>query len=57
MRWFDSEKEGTLRLCEGFLWFPKKIENETRWLENTRWVQRCFRSVRGTLYWADWEWR
>jgi len=41
MRWNDPEppKIGDHRTCSGFLWWPKKIWRETRWLENATWSQ------------------
>ena len=42
MRWTDPEppKLGEYRECSGFLWFPRCIDNETRWLEFAAWKQK-----------------
>lgn len=50
MRWNNKTKEpkakpkiGDKRVRSGFLWFPKKCGNQTRWLEYARWgeVFKC----------------
>lgn len=44
MRWFKkltlTPKTGSLRIKKRFLWFPVKINNETRWLETTLIIER-----------------
>lgn len=44
MRWTTKWKDpnpylGDIRIRKGFLFFPKKIDTETRWLEYARWVE------------------
>lgn len=36
-------KEGDIRNRTGFLWLPKKLGNEWRWLERATWLQVCTR--------------
>jgi hypothetical protein len=33
------------RRREGFLFFPKRIENEVRWWERAAWIERAFNSM------------
>ncbi len=48
MRWKHEVKEkdrspkyeGETRIVSKFLWFPKRLKNETRWLENTKIVEK-----------------
>lgn len=42
MRWKKKTptEDGTLRTRTGFLWFPKTIGDETRWLETAEWEER-----------------
>lgn len=48
MRWNKKQKPtwGTFRERKKFLWFPKTINGETRWLEVSRW-QEEFRIITG----------
>lgn len=39
MRWIKP-KIGTTRVITKFLWFPCKIDEETRWLERTTIIQK-----------------
>jgi len=43
MRWAEPvvapPKDGDQRECSAFLFFPKTINGETRWLERARWLQ------------------
>ena len=32
---------GDIRVCSKFLWFPKCIDNEWRWLEFTVWKEKA----------------
>lgn len=45
MRWKQKPKpkEGDIRIIKKFLFFPKKIEDETRWLESAYIVQEYIR--------------
>lgn len=36
-----KEKLGTERTVKKFLWFPKYIDGEYRWLEFAEWVEVC----------------
>lgn len=58
-------KEGATRVKTAFLWFPKCLREETRWLERATWTQRYRRvhslvpetSIRLThLMWCDVDW-
>lgn len=45
MRWFErpakrSPKVGDLRSRSGYLFFPKKIQGQWRWLEQASWTER-----------------
>jgi len=35
-------KVGDIRIKKAFLLFPKKLQNERRWLEYAAWEQRCY---------------
>lgn len=44
MRWIEKEPKkrpdvGSKRINKGFLFFPLKIDKETRWLEYARWME------------------
>lgn len=55
MRWRDGQRlvDGeTERVVSRFLWLPKKIGGESRWLESVRIRQRYF-SVSGSGYWMS----
>lgn len=51
---------GQARRVEKFLWFPKRIIFETRWLERTAWIQSAVwrTTAMGIRYleWADLQW-
>ena len=38
-----TENIGDEVLCSGFLFFPKTINGETRWLEYASWIERLCR--------------
>ena len=51
MRWFEKEKKKKpifsdmeTRVVRKFLWFPKKIGKETRWLEFASYEQIYYKS-------------
>lgn len=46
----DSPKVGDVRIRERFLWFPKRIGNEVRWLEKAKYSEQLFSC------WTDLEW-
>ena len=58
---FKRPQSGDIRTRKGFLFFPKTIDNETRWLEKATWTQFCevwedvflFGTVRE---WKDFAW-
>jgi hypothetical protein len=53
MRWTKHiPEDGALRKVTGFLWFPKTIGLETRWLEHANWLD-CYCSIYG---WGAWRW-
>ncbi len=37
--YYDSHYPGEKRIISKFLWLPKRILNETRWLEKTSWIE------------------
>lgn len=41
---------GAYQVREAFLWWPKTIHGETRWLERARWEEKCIYSDRGEDY-------
>ena len=50
MRW-TKPKTGTTRKRSGFLFFPRGINRNVRWLERAVWEQRY-----GIMSWHDNEW-
>lgn len=46
MRWIET-LPCTTRTRSGFLWFPKKVNGETRWLEKANWIE---------VYWGNRGW-
>lgn len=48
-------KPNEQRLKQRFLFFPKCINNEYRWLEKATWAQVYVKGY-GSGYWADWKW-
>ena len=57
MRWKHDPppKKGETRTVTRFLWFPKRIGRETRWLEVASWTERAsvFERMEGGV---DWVW-
>lgn len=47
--------DGDRRTVERFLWFPKTLENERRWLERARWEERYLVGSFGR-YWIAKRW-
>lgn len=49
-----------MRIRRGFLWFPKRIGYELRWLENAIWRQRYVEisqsDAKDSFRWIDYEW-
>jgi hypothetical protein len=43
MRWTHPTppKKGDTRTVTAFLWWPKRIGTESRWLERTSWTERA----------------
>lgn len=61
MRWQKKyktyPKEYSTRIKRGFLFFPKIIDREYRWLEYTAWEQRRVQSIFGEGYvWMNESW-
>lgn len=55
MKW-NKPKLGDTRVILRYLFLPRSINGETRWLELTRIKQvRCSR-INGSLYWKDERW-
>jgi len=61
MRWIKEPppNRNAVRRVEKFLWFPKTINFETRWLETTAWEEqydRNFNDPLGNLDWIPFRW-
>lgn len=62
MRWRKKlkpfPKNGDTREVTKFLWFPKTIDNETRWLERTTWIQEYVVTTGWDIpnFWMDRTW-
>ena len=54
MRW-KRPNEGSMRRIKAFLWWPRMINGETRWLEWATIDQRYDSGPYGSG-WSDWEW-
>ena len=63
MRWFKDplkDNVGDIRIIKRFLWFPKCIKGECRWLERARFSQRIDKvDVGGSMEWGNYKhkWR
>ena len=55
MRFFIPSK-GEIRTVRKFLWFPKVIKGECRWLERSVFKQEYFRPSEGFGWWESIEW-
>ena len=47
---------GERRFVRRFLWFPKRIGNETRWLESAAWNEEYIELNSGEKYWRAINW-
>jgi len=60
MRWITRNyKNNDTRLRTNFLWFPKTINEETRWLERATWAEYYVvlpEQLRTGVYWKPLEW-
>lgn len=58
MRWYHHNPEsGDTRVKSGFLFLPKCIEMETRWLETTCWMQQYLPATYAhDGGWVDFKW-
>ena len=55
MRWRKKVlEEGETRVKRGFLFFPKTINNETRWLEYATWREHTIGQSDGCGSWFIW---
>lgn len=50
MRWKQEEKDNSFRIRSGFLFFPKTINAETRWLEFAKWKE----TAAGSMFDSGW---
>ncbi len=59
MKFFDFKSEGETRIIKKFLFFPLRINNETRWLEWVKIYQKLELIDAGDMIGAYWrlEWR
>ena len=56
MRW-SSVSIGDRRFPQRFLWLPKTLDGETRWLEEARWEEQRDYSPKGRgPYWRALGW-
>ncbi len=58
MKWNQKRRYNDTRTVTGFLWFPRKIGFETRWLEVASWTQGWWVDGRGRWgsCWEDIAW-
>jgi hypothetical protein len=54
MRW-ELPKDGEKRKKTKFLWFPMTIDDETRWLERTTWIEKYY-NLPYYWGWRPYEW-
>jgi|APSaa5957512622_1039677.scaffolds.fasta_scaffold23328_5 hypothetical protein len=58
MRWRHTPPppsvEGAKRTREGFLWLPRRIGDETRWMEPARWEQEVGKLYKGECWYLGW---
>lgn len=59
----DQPKPYDERVVTKFLWLPKRIKDETRWLETTTWIEKYTINVSWGIFtvftyfdWKDWKW-
>ncbi len=43
------------KVVKKFLWFPKVIQNEQRWLEFAQWSEKLTSKVHKSKVWFEWE--
>jgi len=55
MRW-HTEYPGKVRVRTAFLFFPKGIDGEWRWLEIAKWEETCWVGASGNVYWINQKW-
>lgn len=57
MKWKQVEFKNE-KIVSGFLFFPKTIDGETRWLEFAKWKKKFFGDGGGMMggAWFDQEW-
>ena len=48
-------RDGEYRISSGFLWFPKTIGSQTRWLEYAKWLECYLKFADGNGF-AFYEW-
>ena len=54
---FYGHKDGEIQIKTGFLFFPKEIGTEIRWLETATWAKRYYRFLSGPGgFWIDKRW-
>ena len=56
MRFKNKYKDGETRFVKKFLWFPKNIFGETRWLENATYIEIFAICSGGYKYWTPQRW-
>lgn len=57
MKWYDPKppRIGDQRVVTKFLWFPKNINGENRWLERASWVESWVRMMDNS-WWEPKRW-
>jgi len=56
MRFKSKYKHNQVRQVTKFLWFPKKICGETRWLEKATWEEDYFLAENFDGWWTSRKW-
>ena len=50
-----NEREAGTRIRSGFLWIPKTLGNETRWMEHATW-EEVYEANIVDQYWQETRW-
>jgi hypothetical protein len=56
MRWRSPYGHNFTRIREGFLWLPRDICGEMRWLERAKWEERLWITFMGERRWMAVRW-
>ena len=47
---------GAMRVKSGFLWWPKRVDLQYRWLERAKWRERYHHGYDEPDFWTPFEW-